>query len=81
MATDVDQRSRAFKDALTRLVVEYRDVPCGARGMTLFTATAALIAAEAGHVPTASEFGAALLGMIGRLVKLGMIRPDARKAG
>jgi hypothetical protein len=67
-------REHDFADELASLIERYADVPRGGRAMYLMTAIAALMAAEAGRVPTIREFGEMMLVMVRKLAQQGQVR-------
>lgn len=70
----ISERQVEFDTKLTALVSEYRDVPKGARGFTLFISFAALLDAEKGGPVTTEEMAKACAHFAGRLYGAGLVR-------
>lgn len=67
-------RRAEFDIKLAALVSEYRDVPKGARGFTLFISFAALLDAEKGAPVTSEEMAKACAHFTSRLYGAGLVK-------
>ncbi len=68
-------REHDFADELSSLISRYADVPRGTRSAFLFTGIAALIAAEKGALPTATEFCECVMALVKKAAINGMMIP------